>query len=308
MKALLKDTYEWVDVETDTVFDDQYNTATRRIFDRDIVRLYEDVRILHPDLCTCGYCGKLCLSKADYEKHVAEEKSKVGKCEGCFWRSVSVDEEAIEEEILSGSMPDGKNCGEEGECLLSRKVRLNYKISCRYAETDDRYGKCTHEAHGALEPKLFDKAYFVKHPYGMLFDSLRLPPSEVTRVYKGASTRTYKIWLNPNTLEWRATAPYGKDEACGKAKIQGWKNGWYSKLDLVTEKEFKANNFLLRDIENFVEDFVGSVALFNGRVADDRNYTQPDGSLLDSVMLNGVKVNRPKPFDVSGWTIEGGEE
>ena len=113
MKALLKDTYEWVDVETDTVFDDQYNTATRRIFDRDIVRLYGDVRILYPDLCTCGYCGKLCLSKADYERHVAEEKSKVGKCEGCVWRSVSVDEEAIEEEILSGSMPDGKTVGKK---------------------------------------------------------------------------------------------------------------------------------------------------------------------------------------------------
>ena len=35
MKALLK-TGEWVEIETTHLFHDQYNTADKRIFDRDV--------------------------------------------------------------------------------------------------------------------------------------------------------------------------------------------------------------------------------------------------------------------------------
>ena len=78
MKALLKNG-EWVEIETTHLFHDQYNTKDKRIFDQDIVRIVDDVRL---GLGKCRYCGAM-VKRGEEHKHFEEQENKT--CSGCFW-------------------------------------------------------------------------------------------------------------------------------------------------------------------------------------------------------------------------------
>ena len=73
MKALLK-TGEWVEIDTACLFNNQYNTKDgKRIFDQEISRIVDDVRL---GLGKCRYCGAL-VKKGEEEKHFLEREAKV---------------------------------------------------------------------------------------------------------------------------------------------------------------------------------------------------------------------------------------
>ena len=314
MKALLRKTLEWVDIETDYVFDDQYNTATKRIMDSDIIRLYEDIRILNPEMCRCSYCGKCFLTIAEYENHVKEEKEKAGKtCKGCFWSRIHEKKEVLDEKVVDGAeLTKGTvaHVGEEGECITITTTKIHYKHTCMHMED---YKCCEHEEHGQHEPKTFEKAYFVKHPYGSLFNEFtigilgirKIPKTGLitgSETVKGIGrTRTFKFMLDWQTLEWKLKIPRDKEELNGTAIVS--KNLFYTRLvpsvDISNE-----NRFVLEIFAKMVEDNVRSAKWYNETVTDDRLYTQPDGTILKSVEIDGKTVERPKPIDTSGWTFE----
>ena len=65
MKAKLK-SGEIVEIETDCLFNDQYNTKEKRIFDKDILEIFDDARV---NKGKCGYCGKALTIGETCTKH-----------------------------------------------------------------------------------------------------------------------------------------------------------------------------------------------------------------------------------------------
>ena len=55
-EALKNNAGKWIEVETEYLFDDQYNTTIGRIFDRDIQAVENDAR---KGLAKCSYCGEV---------------------------------------------------------------------------------------------------------------------------------------------------------------------------------------------------------------------------------------------------------
>ena len=107
--------------------------------------------------------------------------------------------------------------------------------------------------------------------------------------------------LDWQTLEWKLKIPRDKEELNGTAIVS--KNLFYTRLvpsvDISNE-----NRFVLEVFAKMVEDNVRSAKWYNEAVTDDRLYTQPDGTILKSVEIDGKTVERPKPIDTSGWTFE----
>lgn len=154
MKALLK-TGEWVEIETTHLFHDQYNTADKRIFDQDIVRIVDDARV---GMGRCKYCGAM-VKRGEEEKHFQEKESK--SCNGCFWwrdQLISTDKQPPQVEVIKD---------ENGETVTRKTVvtTSRYEKVCSYAE---KYGGCTNTECRRRGIDWFtpENTFFLKYPDG----------------------------------------------------------------------------------------------------------------------------------------------
>lgn len=158
MKALLK-TGEWVEIETTHLFHDQYNTADKRIFDRDISRIVDDAR---PDMGRCRYCGAM-VKRGEEEKHFQEKESK--SCAGCFWyrdKLIDSSKQPPQVEVIQN---------ENGETVTRKTVvtTSRYEKVCTYKK---EYGGCTNTECRRMGIDWFtpENTFFLKYPDG--FDSI----------------------------------------------------------------------------------------------------------------------------------------
>ena len=308
MKALLREGFEWVDIDTTYIFDDQYNTMDgKRIFDRDIIRLYDDERLLNKELCSCGFCGKQFRSEADYQRHLEEEKALIGKtCKKCV--HCHVEREEIHKE--QSSTPSEIRIGDTWEVMEVIKWRKT--AICSFARDGERYGSCAHEAHSMLPKRDVchtfggGVAYFIRKPYGDIFDgfkySLEKPyVTEVKLLNDHGQRRTFAISVDWKTLEWTAKAKKWQDrkalELSGRTEV--YKSRWDGVCLVCDNADFVYG--YRQGVSAIIKRLVGQVKLYNEVVCEDRNYIQPDGTMLESVELDGKTVSRPKPVDTTGW-------
>lgn len=166
MRALLK-TGQWVDIDTNYLFDNQYNTTeaygNKRIFDGDIKKIEDDVRL---GLGKCKYCGAI-VKRGEEEKHFLEKESK--SCDGCFWyrdKVVSKKEPVIEKEEAIEDLPDGTQKRVCRKLVTTTEV---FEKACTYGDND--YGNktdCTNKECRTYGIKWFtpDNCYFLRYPNG----------------------------------------------------------------------------------------------------------------------------------------------
>lgn len=151
MKALLK-SGEWVEIDTKYLFHDQYNTTEdKRIFDREIVRIVDDVR---NGLGRCRYCGAM-VRRGEEEKHFQEKESR--GCAGCFW----LRDRVIDREVKTEVQRDG----DEKTTVKITVERL--ESVCSYAEKYPESG-CTLKECRKMGIDWFtpENTFFLRYPDG----------------------------------------------------------------------------------------------------------------------------------------------
>lgn len=319
MKALLKNERKWVDIETSSIFSNQYNTTDgRRIFDCNIIRIYEDVRVLNPQICECGYCGKVFFTDEEYERHLEEEKKLARKdCSSCFWASVRTEKEVLDEEVSDTRKSSKKSIGCYGDAWENihterRVIKEKCIAVCRHEE---EYGCCIHVCHaedGLKFKKYFSKAYFVSHPYADLFDSFNDDSKEFSMAFmdEDKSKRNFSFHLDEQNLNLHVVGTLRKKVFIDK--VFSYDKGYPSLIEALTGMKERPRSTLLpnnkewdrylygQNVQKFAEERVSlfkySVKLYNRRVTDDFLYTQPDGRVLNEVVIDGKTVKRPLPL------------
>ena len=152
MKALLN-SGEWVNIDTSCLFHDQYNTEDgKRIFDKDISRIVDDVR---PGMGRCKYCGAL-VKRGEEEKHF-QEKEKKG-CAGCFWQRDRVKDRKVTNSVQF-----------QGRERITVKTTVE-KIEkvCSYGESNQNTSGCALKECRRMGIDWFtpDNTFFLKYPDG----------------------------------------------------------------------------------------------------------------------------------------------
>ena len=149
MKLVLK-TGEVKDVDTGFIFSNQYNTTDdKRVMDSQVHHIIDDVRLGE------FYCSS--VKQGTYEEvaqAIAEERSKIDKCENCFWFH---EHKTISDECSTETIKDGNR-----KTVIEKRV---YEISCAYKP---KYEKCVYDIDEA--PKLFrevNDCFFCKYPQGI---------------------------------------------------------------------------------------------------------------------------------------------
>lgn len=291
MKALMKKTFEWVDIDTTHIFNNQYNTVDgRRIFDSDIIRFFDDIRLQYPDMCKCGYCGKWYLTEEEYQKHLNDELAKARKnCKGCFWHSVGR-ETSVDSKLNNIIFrPDGSEI--ENKTVITT-IRYTDK-GCRHIP---EYGNCHYEEHKKYDKQTFEKCYFALNPFGNLFDVFRIE-NNGSILYS-----SYSYSFNVITLEYSIYNMRRKYS--GIAKLTDSHD-----VRLQYPLDCSSNSALTRaftELRSMMDTKVCALLAYNERVIDDRYYTQPDGSILNEAVINGTLTKRPKPV-LTHWQYIGEE-
>lgn len=172
MKALLKDGQKWVDIDTSTLFRNQYNTADgKRIFDKDISAIRDDAR---RNMGKCRYCGAL-IKRGEEEKHFTEMESK--GCEGCFWYKERAVDSKTSTETNTTTDENGESVTVQAKTTIETIKRV-----CTYSENGlaNREGDCTLKECRRLGISWFtpENTFFLKYPNGLNditdFDRLQL--------------------------------------------------------------------------------------------------------------------------------------
>ena len=132
MKLVLK-TGEIKEVDTDFMFNNQYNTMDgKRIYDVDVERIIDDIRLGE------FYCSSVKQGTYDeVAQAISEKRAKINKCNDCWWfhKYTRVDDECHKKKIREGNK----------EIIDEHTV---YEISCAY-----HGGKCVHDIDET--PRLF---------------------------------------------------------------------------------------------------------------------------------------------------------
>ena len=137
----------YLEVETDHLFNNQYNTAKFRVFDSQISEVVNDVRQKY---CVNKYTGKM-LEIGKESEYLAEEKAKVNTaCQTCFWHQKRQEGETQKTVIKT-------------ETQTTETETRNYIKECTYKTG------CTHEEAEKAGFEYFTKenTYFLKYPKGI---------------------------------------------------------------------------------------------------------------------------------------------
>lgn len=141
------------EVDTSFIFNNQYNTTDgKRIHDMDVKYIIDDIR-LGEFYC----CSKKQGTYDEVAQAIADERSKINKCDGCSW---FYEHTPIKDECHS----------ERKEIVDGNKKRVTiaetrvYEISCAHT----KYGGCVHDIEEA--PILFREknyCFFCEYPQGI---------------------------------------------------------------------------------------------------------------------------------------------
>ena len=163
MRALLRKDQSWVTIDTRFLSNNQYNTieTNERIFDRDILRMENDVR---DGLGLCGYCGAIIAKNPGVElnggilpipeEHFQAMESK--SCAECWWyqdRCIQRDVEKIPEQIDSVSLGGDQF---RKTTVSKRIITEIYEKQCTWKSSSARFGDghesaCTNTQHRRYE-------------------------------------------------------------------------------------------------------------------------------------------------------------
>lgn len=176
MRAQLKSDKSWVTIDTCHLFNDQYNILenNKRIFDRDILCMEDDVR---DGLGRCKYCGAIVAKNPGImlngsilptaEEHFAAMESQ--SCAECWWykdRCIQRDVEKIPEQVDSVSLGGDQF---RKTTVSKRIITEIYEKQCTWNQRDNRESDCTNKEHHRLGINWFTKenTFFLRYPNGL---------------------------------------------------------------------------------------------------------------------------------------------
>ena len=139
------------EVNTDHIFNNQYNTTDgERIYDTAVKYIIDDVR-LGEFYC----CSKKQGTYDEVAKAIAEERSKINKCDECWWfhKHTRIDAECSHNEVREGNK----------KIINTRSV---YELSCDYMPRHSE--KCVYDIDD--KPTLFREnafCFFCEYPEGI---------------------------------------------------------------------------------------------------------------------------------------------
>lgn len=284
MKALLKKTRQWVDIDTKFMFDNQYNTVDtptekgKRIFDSEIVRLYEDERIPRLNEFHSVYNGKVFNTEEEFKDYCAENRRKYETkeaCPDCFYchkRKINETKTTSKEEV------NGK---------IKETVVEEYELEpyCNY-KYNDKCELLAPESHGIVHP--WQNAYFIKHPYGNLFDSQK---EEFDISVKGS----WRIKVEGSSfLLYNSKYSFRGDfEVNDTTYVPRVLRVTFETLGFPNTKTFDEVYDMFKDRINIC---IKGICDFNSKVMRSWMYRQPDGTMLDEVEIDGKMIKRPDPI------------
>ena len=143
------------EVDTKTIFDNQYiTTEGNRVYDTEVKYIIDDIR-LGEFYC----CSKKQGTYDEVAEAIAEERSKINKCNDCWWfhEHTRIKDEchSNREEIIEGNKK-----------TVITNDKTVYELSCAYIP---KYGdKCSHDI--CETPKLFREnsfCFFCEYPQGI---------------------------------------------------------------------------------------------------------------------------------------------
>lgn len=151
MKILLKKSLQWVSVETECLFDNQYNTKDKRIMDADIIAVYDDVRV---NKTKNRYNGDM-VDKGQEQAYfdMMQERYNNKICKGCFWyqnRLINTTKKSF----LNGA-------------IETIRTEREYQKKCSYSDNEyEKRATCTILEAIRYDFNDFSSGLYVRHPKG----------------------------------------------------------------------------------------------------------------------------------------------
>lgn len=141
------------EVDTSTIFDNQYITTDgKRVYDTAVKYIIDDIR-LGEFYC----CSKKQGTYAEVAEAIAEERSKINKCNDCWWFN---EHTRIKDECHR----DVKETIEGNKKTIITHEKTVYELSCAHT----KYGGCVHDIEET--PILFREknfCFFCEYPEGI---------------------------------------------------------------------------------------------------------------------------------------------
>ena len=152
---------EFVEVETDFLFNDQYNTTIEghgiRLFDKDITEVVNDKR---KGAVKCSYCGKCFASMDEYKAHIEAVKKEAHNCTNCHWFKPS---------IVDTIRTKDTETAENGDEIETNTTKYIWRKTCGFGKYAENGFKCCAEEHASekfCKPFTPQNTYFLKYPKG----------------------------------------------------------------------------------------------------------------------------------------------
>lgn len=227
------------EVDTSHIFNNQYNTTDgERVYDTEVKHIIDDIRLGE------FYCSSVKQGTYDeVAQAIAEERSKINKCEGCWWfnKYTTVKDECSTEKIREGNR----------ETIIEKRV---YDISCSHTT----YGGCVHDI--AEKPILFRErnfCFFCEYPEG-------IPDMKPLRQFMVDNAEKYGIvpyWSNQelsidHTFTHKKTFGSYKFEAshwCDYFELSNARNHFRFYVDMVNKKYILADSIGYEVVDKLTE-------------------------------------------------------
>jgi hypothetical protein len=177
----------FMEVETEHLFHNQYNTKTQRILDSMVSEVVGDVRA---QWCSNKYTGAM-VRIGEEGKYIAEEKAKAHKCVGCFW---------FQRKLKSRNETTNKT----GETETRTEV-TEYEKVCEFSKKTSSKTDCTflEGAEAGFNYFTPENTFFLKYPNGL--PQLNKGQEQVLSIHKNCpKIGTYYLECFPSLNYYRA--------------------------------------------------------------------------------------------------------
>lgn len=205
MKLVLK-TGEIKEVDTSTIFNNQYNTTDgQRVYDSKVRYIIDDIRL--------GEFYTSSVKQGTYDEvaqAIAEKRAKINKCEGCFWFN---DHKTIRDECTTERIIEGNR-----ETVIEKRV---YEISCSYIPRHS--DKCVNDIDDT--PRLFREVqdcFFCQYPQGV-------PDMSPLREFMIDNAEKYRIVARWNGDKLSVNTSFKRDKKFGSYEFEScWSSEYFT--------------------------------------------------------------------------------
>lgn len=155
----------FLEVETDHLFNDQYNTKQLRVLDSQVSRVVGDVRA---QWCRNKYTGEM-VKVGQEGANIEANAAKANKCIGCFW---------FRSQLVSTTKSAESTETESVETEVKQ-----YAKKCTFNKSGREKYNCTHEAAANAGFEYFtpENTFFLKYPNGL--PSLRKGQEQILSIH-----------------------------------------------------------------------------------------------------------------------------